>query len=298
MILGPEPLYQLLWMIGLCVCVEALDSFRGRGDTPGIRSVGGFFLSGIVIGILGYLDVDGTALATRSVFCTFSGDKATGKMDAQNRCRSIGIYSVQRWHFLSASLWMPWAAGSRWEMYFWHGGKSFPREDSHGSTLYEQPAVHTYVPDKVAAVIIVAVMVTILACGAFSYWCRKEHERQSVWIALALALGILNGCGMLSEDMPGLTLLYLLLAVAAGAGVQAILPYEMELLREVKGVLPETVEAVPVGAASTKRRLKVQDLETEEFPEEEPADFQEETCRNGKNTADRKSTAPAEKACA
>ena len=71
-ILGPEPLYQLLWMIGLCVCVEALDSFRGRGDTPGIRSVGGFFLSGIVIG-------------------TFSGDKATGKMDAQNLCRSIGI---------------------------------------------------------------------------------------------------------------------------------------------------------------------------------------------------------------
>jgi len=59
--------------------------------------------------------------------------------------------------------------------------------------LYEQPAVHTYVPDKVAAVIIAAVMVTILACGAFSYWCRKEHERQSVWIALALALGILNG---------------------------------------------------------------------------------------------------------
>ena len=80
-ILGPEPLYQLLWMIGLCVCVEALDSFRGRGDTPGIRSVGGFFLSGIVIGILGYLDV----------------------------------------------------AERRWKIYFWHGGKSFPREDSHGS---------------------------------------------------------------------------------------------------------------------------------------------------------------------
>ena len=58
--------------------------------------------------------------------------------------------------------------------------------------------------------------------------------------------------------------------------IQAVLPYEMELLREVKGVLPETVEAVPVGTASTKRRLKVQDLETEEFPEEEPADFQEE----------------------
>ena len=51
----------------------------------------------------------------------------------------------------------------------------------------------------------------------------------------------------------------------------------MELLREVKGMLPETVDGSSGGScSSTKRRLKVQDLETEEFPEEEPADFQEE----------------------
>ena len=74
---------------------------------------------------------------------------------------------------------------------------------------------------------------------------------------------------MPSEDMPGLSLLYLLLAVAAGAGAQAVLPYEMELLRGFTPVLSEPVEAVPVGAAPKKRRLKVQDLETEDLPEEE-----------------------------
>ena len=92
-----------------------------------------------------------------------------------------------------------------------------------------------------------------------------------MWLALVLVLGILSGCGMLSEDMPGFTLLYLLLAIAAGAGIQAVLPYEMERLRDAGGMSSETVEAVPVGAAPRKHRLKVQDLETEDLPEEETA---------------------------
>ena len=81
---------------------------------------------------------------------------------------------------------------------------------------------------------------------------------------------------MLSEDMPGFTLLYLLLAIAAGAGIQAVLPYEMERLRDAGGMSSETVEAVPVGAAPRKHRLKVQDLETEDLPEEETAPAPEE----------------------
>lgn len=155
-------------------------------------------------------------------------------MDAQNLCRSIGIIWYSGGIFVCIAL-DAVGSGKQMENIFLAWWKVFSPGRFTWIALYEQPAVHTYVPDKVATVIIAAVMVTILACGAFSYWCRKEHERQSVWIALALALGILSGCGMLSEDMPGLTLLYLLLAVAAGAGVQAVLPYEMELLREVKG---------------------------------------------------------------
>ena len=115
-------------------------------------------------------------------------------------------------------------------------------------------------------------MVTILASGVFSYWCRIKCERQSVWLAQVLALGILSGYGMLSEDMPGFTLLYLLLAIVAGAGIQAILPYELERLRDAGEMPSETVEAVPVGAVPRKHRLKVQDLETED-PETDKIQF-------------------------
>ena len=269
-ILGPEPLYQLLWMIGLCVCVEALDSFRQRGDIPGIRSVGGFFLSGIIIGILGYLDATGLLLLLVVFSVLFLGTKSQVKQLRRVGAGVLGLFGTVVAFFACIAL---DAVGSGKQMgnvlLAW--GKVFSPGEFTWIALYEQPAVHIYVSSKVVAAIIVSIMVTILASGVFGYWCRKERERQSMWIALMLGLGILSGCGMLSEDMPGLTLLYLLLAVAAGAGVQSVLPYEMEMLWESGQGLPETGEAVPVGVTSGKPRLKVQDLETEELPEEEPA---------------------------
>lgn len=267
-ILGPEPLYQLLWMIGLCVCVEALDSFRQRGDTPGIRSVGGFFLSGIAIGILGYLDITGLLLLLVVFSVLFLETKKQVKRMRRFGAGTLGLFGTAVSFFACIAL---DAVGSGKLMgnvllAWW---KVFSPGKFTWIALYEQPAVHTYVPSKLVADIIVVIMVTILASGVFSYWCRKGRERQAVWLSLVLALGILSGCGMPSEDMPGLSLLYLLLAVAAGAGVQAVLPYEMDLLQEFQPVLSEPVEAVPMGVAPKKRRLKVQDLETEDLPEEE-----------------------------
>ncbi len=274
-ILGPEPLYQLLWMIGLCVCVEALDCFRLRGEEPGIRSIGGFFLSGIAIGILTYLDVTGLLLLLVVFSVLFLETKRKVKIMRRIGAGALGLFGAAVAFFACIAL-DAVGSGKQMENVLLAWWKVFSPGKFTWIALYEQQAVHTYVPYKVVAVIIVVIMVTILASGVFSYWCRKELERQSVWLALVLILGILSGCGMLSEDMPGLTLLYLLLAVAAGAGVQAILPYEMETFRDVKWVMSEAVETVPEGASPKKRRLKVQDLETEDLPEEEPAPVPEE----------------------
>ncbi len=261
-ILGPEPLYQLLWMIGLCVCVEALDSFRQQGDTPSIRSVGGFFLSGIVIGILTYLDVTGLLLLLVVFSVLFLETKQPIKVMRRIGAGALGLFGAAVAFFSCIAL-DAVGSGKQMENVLLAWWKVFSPGKFTWIALYEQPAVHT-VDYKVVYVI----MVTILATGVFSYWCRRERERQSVWLALVLTLGILSGCGILSEDMPGLTLLYLLLAVAVGAGVQAILPYEMESLRDVRWVMSETVEAVPMETSPKKRRLKVRDLETEELPEE------------------------------
>ncbi len=263
-ILGPEPLYQLLWMIGLCVCVEALDSFRQRGDTPGLRPVGGFFLSGITIGILTYLDVTGLLLLLVVFSVLFLETKRQVKIMRRIGAGALGLFGTAVAFFACIAL-DAVGSGKQMENVLLAWGKLFSPGKFTWIALYEQPAVHT-VDYKVVYVI----MVTILATGVFSYWCRKERERQSVWLVMVLALGILSGCGMLSEDMPGFTLLYLLLAVAAGAGVQAILPYEMDLLQGFKPIVSETVEAHSVGTAPKKRRLNIQDLETEDLPEEAP----------------------------
>ena len=281
LLLGPEPLYQLLWVIGLCVCVEALDSFRRRGDIPGIRSVGGFFLSGIAIGILSYLDVTGLLLLLVVCSVLFLETKQQVKRMRRIGAGALGLFGTAVAFFACIAL-DAVCSGKQMENVLLAWWKIFSPERFTWIALCEQRTVYVEEHYSPATVIMAVIMVTILTVGAFSYWCRKERERQSVWIAPVLVLGTFIGCGMLSEDMPGFTLLYLLLAMAAGAGIQAVLPYEMERLREFKPVLSETVEAVPAGTSSKIRRLKVQDLETEELPEEEPAPTAEEIKEEGK----------------
>ena len=271
MILGPEPLYQLLWMIGLCVCVEVLDSFRQRGDTPGIRSVGGFFLGGIAIGILVYLDVTGLLLLLVVFSVLFLETKQPVKWMRRIGAGVLGLFGTAVAFFTCIAL-DAVGSGKQMENVLLAWWKVFSPGKFTWIALYEQPNLYTYVPYQVVA----AIMVTILASGVFSYWCRIKCERQSVWLAQVLVLGILSSCGMLSEDMPGFTLLYLLLAIAAGAGIQAVLPYEMERLRDAGGMSSETVEVVPVGDKAKKRRLNIQDLEYEELPQEETAPAPEE----------------------
>ena len=62
--------------------------------------------------------------------------------------------------------------------------------------------------------------------------------------------------------MQGRSLLTLLVVTIGGAGVQAILPYT------TRDELLQTAVEAEVMSSPKKRRLKVQDLETEELPEE------------------------------
>ena len=110
-------------------------------------------------------------------------------------------------------------------------------------------------------------VVAILGIGVFGFWCRKSLERQSVWLVIALSLGGMICYGMTSAEMQGFTLLYLIIAVVAGAGVQAVLPSELPqqtALQQVRGAVEEpTAETKP-----KKRQLKIQDLEEEGLPAE------------------------------
>ena len=263
--LGPEDLYLLLWMIGLCAVAGTLGHFQQTGNIPGIRSLIGFFFSGIAIGVLGYLDVMGFLLLLIAFSVLFlETEQETGVLRRISAVL-LGILGTLAGFFLCIAL---DAVGSGKLMgnvllAWWRVCE--PKKFSLAVTYAESTGWgNTF--SVVAAVFIE----TLFCLGAFSYWCRRKWERQTVWVAAIVALGVLICVGMTGEEMQGLSLMTLLVAVIGGAGVQAILPYA------TRKDLLQTVVETEVMSSPKKRRLKVQDLETEELPEEEPAPVPEE----------------------
>ena len=253
-VLGPEPLYDLLWMIGLCIAAEALDHFRQSGGTPGIRPAIGFFFAGIAVGVLGYLDIMGLLLLL-PIFSVFF-------LETQEKIQSmrkigaaiLGLVGSLVGFFLSIAL-DAVSSGKMMENVLAAWWKVCLPEHFALPVTIEN--------NNVTAVIVIAV----LGVGMFGFWCRKRLERQSVWLVIAIALGGMICYGMTSAEMQGFSLLYLMIAVVAGAGIQAVLPYEAELQEAVRQI-PGTPEEPVAEKKSGKRRLKIQDLEEEELPAE------------------------------
>lgn len=263
-ILGPEPLYLLLWTIGLCAVAGTLEHFRQKGSTPGIRSLIGFFFSGIVIGVLGYLDITGFLLLPVSFSALFLETLQTTGRLRRIGASALALLGTLAGFFLCIAL---DAVGSNKLM----GNVLLAWWKVCAPEKFSLAVTYTRSPGNGInfSAIAVVVMVTVFGAGAFSYWCRKSRERQSVWVAVALALVLMICYGMTDEEMQGLSLLNLLLAVVAGTGVQAILPYRPQETKE------QTVIEVKEGeASSARRRLKVRDLEHEDLPEEEVSGVQ------------------------
>ncbi|MEI3589104.1 MAG: hypothetical protein V8Q20_12180 [Lachnospiraceae bacterium] len=76
-----------------------------------------------------------------------------------------------------------------------------------------------------------------------------------------------------TPDIQGMWMHVRLRYLLIGAGVQSLIPY-VTMMQEKERESTETVKR--------RSRLKVQDLETEEFPEEEQVSFQEEPAETGK----------------
>ena len=261
-VLGPEDLYLLLWMIGLCAVAEALEHFRQKGSIPGIRSLIGFFASGIIIGVLGYLDVMGFLLLLILMSVLFLETKRETGLFRRISAVLLGLLGTAAGFFFSIAL---DAAGSGKLMgnvlsAWWKVCE--PKKISLAVTYMESAG------QKSTFSVMAAVFMEALFClGAFSYWCRKKRERQSVWIAVMVVLTVLICAGMTGVEMQGLSLLTLFVAAIDGAGVQAILPWRE---RDVIQMLEKREEQETKDAPSPGRhRLKVRDLETEELPEEE-----------------------------
>ena len=139
-------------------------------------------------------------------------------------------------------------------------------------TIYD--STMTTGADTVAAgKILIFLLITMQILGVFGFWCQKRRERQSIWILLWIVLELLMTFQITTPDIQGMWMHVRLRYLLIGAGVQSLIPY-VTMMQEKERESTETVKR--------RSRLKVQDLETEEFPEEEQVSFQEEPAETGK----------------
>ncbi len=243
---GPESLFLLLWMIGLWAVAGALEHFLQKGAVPGILPLMGFLFSGMIVGALGYLDIMGFLLLLTAFSVLFlETEQKTGLWRRISACL-LSLLGALTGFFLCISL-DAVSSGKLMENVLLAWWKVCEPKKFSLAVTYAQNTGNNF-DFSVIAVVIAGI---VLSLGIFSYWCRKRRERQSLWVAVMLVLGLMICCGMTSVEMQGISLLALLLAVAAGAGVQAILPFGT-------------------------REIPVQDLENEDFPEEAVTSTEEE----------------------
>lgn len=67
-----------------------------------------------------------------------------------------------------------------------------------------------------------AILFLILLIGIFSFWCRKNNERQGIWILVTIALAALQSFKMVVPYTGSEVYIYIFLAVLAGISVESI----------------------------------------------------------------------------
>lgn len=79
-----------------------------------------------------------------------------------------------------------------------------------------------YTMEVTGKLVDIILMLVLLSVGIFSFWCGKRTERQCIWILLAAAVIVLQGFGMQEQNTGSMIYLYIMLAVLAGVGVEAV----------------------------------------------------------------------------
>ena len=202
MVLSPEILYFCIFTAALALAVRTR-----KGKLNPVA----FLFAGILAAFCIYLDVAGVLiliLVCWTVFCIRDADPGrrkklaalglclTGALLGLLACVSIdvlasgksfqGVITAWLWLYRPGDFHIPFAVG---------GGNSLPESFA---------------------------LTGMMTFGIYSFWCDRQAERISVWLAAACAVVLAVCGGVPIEDMPGFYYLYLLCTILAGLGVGAM----------------------------------------------------------------------------
>lgn len=202
LLLSPKLMFLAIYAIALLLCVTAAGKQKRVWCLP----------VGALIAAVCYLDIMGVTL----LFFTVAGlFMANGEERVPFSRRLVNVLLCILGCALGFALFMALdALGS---------GKEITRVLSAWWELYQPVSFLVPVTVKEAGTAVdVLFLMLLLSVGIFSYWCSHYTEKQSVWVLTALSLALLECFGMTTAEMNGYVLLYILLAVLAGAGVSGL----------------------------------------------------------------------------
>ena len=218
--LSPEPLYFLLFAIGLnmlAACSRAVMS-------PAL-----FLLVGIWIGLIGYLDISGFLL----LFLCIAVVLAVWEQKITAGIR-IAAFTLCAGGMLAGFL-------GAIEADAYISGKSFNGVMNAWWALYKPGDYGFSIAGLSDGLLWEGPLLIIMCFGVFSYWYSRDRERISMWMFIVCVTAAAQYFGMLTEELPSGMYLMMGMTVLAGAGIKACLSSQVNVEVQNK------VEAVSVG---------------------------------------------------
>lgn len=233
--LSPEPLYLLLFSIGL----NMLAACSGELMAPVL-----FLPVGIWIGLTGYLDISGFLLLFFSVAVVL----AVREQEIFAKTR-IAAFVICMGGVLAG-----FAGAILADAYI--SGKKFVSVLNAWLALYRPRDYGFDVVGLSDGLFWEGPLFLLMCFGVFSYWCSRERERISMWMLMVCMAAAAQYFGVLTEELPSAMYLLLGMTVLAGVGIRA--SYREKAEAVVPGDAMETEEQMETQEARAEARVETQ----------------------------------------
>lgn len=272
-LLSPRALFLLLFVVGLnmlCACKrDRLSPFL-------------FFLCGLWMGVIGNLDVSGLLLAVFGIAIALSEWEI--KPGGLRRTAAIALFFAGGAFGFGGAVWADaiisgksvYSVVSAWLELYWPEAFQFSLGVNSNISFWG------------------ILIVVLVICGVYSFWCDRSHERLSVWAAAFWVTAAAECFRIFVEELPGTMYLYLFFAVLAGVSVQECFMKEQTGLTAENTVAPVKADGVKALKGETEDltvREKTMQEKKDSISVEEKAEQEKKEDAAEKGTA----TTPGEK---
>lgn len=225
--LTPDALFLLLWGVGLLSVSGALRTFVETGEKEGILPKMPFFWTGLLIGILGYFDVQGFLLLFPMALVLALETREETGLGNRALAFGLGLQGVVLSFLVVISL--DAVMSGKEALSVLNAWATIYKPQSFSLTLVSISEMTIFAGSdamQLAFSVLVLVSLFLYSFGIFGFWLQKHVERQMLWTWMTLSCGLMMCFGVTTQELDAMLLLLLSLAALAGAGMQSLIPYD------------------------------------------------------------------------